>query len=212
MLVTGYAKTGKDTFFQDLKQKTIRFQVDGDKKKATWHVFAKNAHFADMLQQFEQVELFRCAFADALKNVTHNYLGIECPTHAFEKVKDSCLFVDPKDPTQLRTMRGWYIHLATQKRMEDPLFWANYVYNIPVPEHHARIITDWRMKNEYKQGYLTLRLFRSDVPNPSFPSEHELDSWLTDFLLVPWQDTETVLKQFPQYHSYCLIGMYAHNV
>ncbi|CAH6421706.1 Hypothetical protein HVR_LOCUS1346, partial [uncultured virus] len=85
------------------------------------------------------------------------------------------------------------------------------------------VVTDWRYRNEsrylinklsnyeipaeQRSNILTVRLYRSEVPEPdaNIDSEHDLDSVCTDFLLLRDDvegELEKAIEKFPQYSEF----------
>lgn len=111
------------------------------------------------------------------------------------------------------------------RRAEDPEYWCKAAFkSIDAATNINYVITDWRFHNEakytidnYKQ-VLTIRIYRSDVPEPSpdIQCEHDLDNYCTDFLLVPGfaeqnhdddiKEFEKAIEKFPQYKGYIYCG------
>jgi len=73
------------------------------------------------------------------------------------------------------------------------------------------VVTDWRFANELHctndmfTNVITARVYRKDVPEPpiNLESEHSLDNYVTDYLLLssPDEFNDTV-KKYPQYAEY----------
>jgi hypothetical protein len=161
----------------------------------------------------------RYAFADALKQETHKWLEFpDVPALAFEKVKNTLQARNP-ETGEMATIRQYYINHGQRCRQKDPLVWAKIVaaqieadrmidYPGPCP---IDITTDWRFDNELdirKFIPSTVRLFREEVKvaeklaDRRIDSEHNLDDYLTDYLLVPAGQFAAALAVFPQYTDY----------
>lgn len=162
----------------------------------------------------------RYAFADVLKKETHRWLGFQgdIPALAFEKVKDTLTARDPESGNAA-TLRQHYINYGQARRRENPFAWAAPVaaqihrdlyidYPGPCP---VDITTDWRFDNELEprdRPPSTIRLYREEVKvapvlaDRNTDSEHNLDNYLTDYLLVPPGQFAAALKAFPQYANY----------
>jgi len=223
LALVAYARTGKDTFCAELSHRRLRLGPLGDSATPRWLVYApKEKPTNDIRFAFESKECVveRFAFADALKIATHEWLGlIGCPANAFDRVKETLTVPDPSSKER-KTIRQHYIDFGQMKRATDPLVWA-----APVAESIASygkytidVTTDWRFDNELEprtHRTVTIRLFRSAVQvakalvDRRNDSEHNLDGWLTDYLLVPPGEFEQAIKKFPQYADYVSeLGIY----
>jgi len=210
-----YLRTGKDTFIQELQANKLN--LSGSPEDRKWAVYALPEtdflpFFHLMMTKFQKR---RFAFADALKIYTHNKLGLkDCPAHAFENVKDTALF--PMG-SELKTMRDYYKQYAQEARSKNPLTWVEIVLQQIEQEHKSEnfidVISDWRFPNELiprTNPVSTIRLFRKDVPIPLKASsgqeetEHALDHFQTDYLLVPpgQEEFQMALQNFPQYKDF----------
>lgn len=195
-LCTGYRKTGKDSLYQELI----------GNRKYTWYVYCnQNLHKNYNFSLFN--ETIRIGFADKLKEEAS--LKYNIPLHISDEDKDKKIYVHPKTK-QLVSARDIYIEWGKKRRNEDINYWVKKVEEQFVPEYN-NIITDWRFINEYE--YLnerypfitTIRLFRSDVPIPNYDieSEHNLDTFETDYLfLATPNDFDIALELFPQYSNF----------
>ncbi len=216
--LTAWKGTGKDTFFQELT--TLRLSTSAPETDAKWVVYyspsTRRLHALKAL--FDScVAKQRFAFADALKVETHNYLRLKnCPANAFENVKEIALF-QAYPATEFKTMRTFYKERAQYARALDPLTWTRIVHSQIEQERKSHefidVITDWRFENELlkrhdaKRQPLTIRLHRKDALVPDFAlageeeSEHALDDFTTDFLLIPpgREEYEIAMSHFPQY-------------
>jgi len=217
LALVAYAKTGKDTFCAEVGRRQLRLCPEGTAgDKLRWAVYMpKGKNVADLRHALESKEYVveRFAFADALKLATHKWLGlVGCPAHAFEAVKETMLVPDPVTG-ELKTIRAHYIDFGQAERRKDPLVWSAPVAKAIADfgKYTIDITTDWRFDNELvtrTHRTVTVRLFRADVPiakpvaDRRFDSEHNLDDYLTDYLLVPPGEFEAALKKFPQYSGY----------
>ncbi len=217
--LTAYLQTGKDTFIQELQQhKLVLCPTPETESKVRWIVYARTkSTFPALPLLFNTaVEKRRFAFADALKVHTHARLGLkDCPPHVFENVKDVALFRE-SGHSEFQSMRSFYKQFAQEARAKDPLTWAKIVYAQVAEERKAMdfidVISDWRFPNELNQKDMryTIRLHRKDVPVPAFASdgeeesEHALDHFETNFLLLPpgKNEFDVAIARFPQYASF----------
>ncbi len=185
--------------------------ADKNKEDVKWIVYAKPGVNLEPLQQLLRFEVRRFAFADQVKINTHEMLQMAgCPPHAFELLKDNRMLVaSPHEPGIFKSMRTWYIEVGMQGRQANPFCWTRLTHDAMDRERAATsrpfiaILSDWRFQNELlNPECITIRLHRKDVAFPAAAElcEHELDDWMTDFLLIPpgaaeWQ---IVCLRFPQ--------------
>lgn len=194
-LVCGYRRTGKDTLCKIL---------NGD-HTYSWLIYGKQN------SKYVSGKVERLAFADALKKEVEIEYGV--PADLPDSQKEAPLYLVKLFEDLVSARRIW-IYQGALRRSQDIDYWCSIIHN-SLRENHKYIITDWRFPNEYeffaKRGLVdnTIRIFRSQVPIPPLEeaSEHSLDSFLTDFLLVTSEEEFVTAKsQFPQYSSYCKLG------
>lgn len=182
-MICGYKRTGKDILFSNLIGK-------GEFK---WRVYSRG------LKLVPDENYKRFAFADKLKEEVTLVYGI--PENIADK--DKIQFGD-------KSARNLYIEWANYRKTTDSDYWCKQLVSSNL------IVTDWRFINELDfvknkfNKIVTVRVYRSIIPIPSkeIKSEHELDSILTDFLIVCDDDFEfeQAVKYFPQYFEYTLSG------
>lgn len=195
-----YSKTGKDSFYQYLSAKKSINHYD------KWVLYNNDysKHF------ISDKKYIRLAFADELKKEVSTIYNID-------------LLIDDKDKKQFRhyltneivSARDIYIEWATIRKKEDKYYWVkkliNKILNY-INDDVNIIITDWRFIEElsyikqYFDNVYTVRLYRSEIaqPHSAIFSEHSLDNYLTDILLVSdnLNNFKQVLLYFPQYYNY----------
>lgn len=187
-MICGYMRTGKDVLCSSLR----------GVKQFNWRVYSKGQNL------YPSSGYKRFAFADKLKQEVAFVYSIPVEV----KDKDYPEFqVDGK----MCSARDLYIKWAKYRKNKDPNYWCKDIL-----KQSNCIVSDWRFLNELDfitekfSNIATVRVFRKDVPIPhlSVISEHELDKELTDFLVVPDDDSEfaSALKCFPQYNEYFLTG------
>jgi len=189
-LICGYRRTGKDTLCQQINEGTI-----------SWLVYTKEGAGVP-LGAFRPGP--RRAFADRLKGEVQALLKAENIIFSYEDEKDSRHFTyQGRD----MTYRQLCIEHGCRMREIDPCYWIRGINS----DGEDVIVTDFRFPNEYSfpretdPNIITIRVFRKEVPIPPVgePSEHSLDNFLTDLLLVPSEaDFTEALKLFPQYRAY----------
>lgn len=185
-MITGYKRTGKDT---------LAAQLNGTSRiPFNWKVYRHR--FVDF--PIDQVlgSGPRVAFADAIKKEAIEELNRAGIYFDYEKYKDSYSFEYCGNPFTFRQ----FLQIKSQRN--DPYHWCKKVIIEP-----NSIITDWRSYHEYPYvamfgPVITIRIFRSSVPIPSYTdiSERSLDNEMTDYVLT--DDFNAFLRQFPQYEDY----------
>lgn len=212
-LVCGYAGTGKDTFYKVLQS--------GGQWRSSQEIEAYSPHhynfsiFGDSKgpSPFVHPILERRAFADALKQESFAALNLPGTLDQYEHQKNT--YMVTVEGAQ-KTLRQYWIDYGGWRRGQDINYWAKQIVD-PLLEspHRDVVVTDFRFLSEYKYcvaknvPVTTYRVFRSQVPiaPPSVESEHQLDNFLTDYLLLNHvDDFENALKNFPQYSHFRLQG------
>lgn len=197
-LICGYRRTGKDTLYQQLNgEGQIPFN---------WTIYAPPG--VTDLSAFHRGGP-RAAFADALKGEVQQQLRTAGVVFDYEAEKDTRVFRFQHRDT---TYRQECIDHGRRRREQDKDCWVKIVMDAATPD---TIVTDFRFPNEYdflhQSGHplTTIRVFRGDVPIPDVtePSEHSLDTFKTDFLLVLFEsDFTDAVQRFPQYRDYVRVG------
>lgn len=183
VMICGYRRTGKDILCFNLREK----------REFRWRIYSKG------LELIPDKNYKRFAFADKLKEEVALIYNI--PINIADK--DKIQFED-------KSARDLYIEHGNYRKTTDPDCWCKQLTESNL------IVTDWRfineidfVKNKFK-NVVTARVYRSVVKIPplNITSEHELDHVLTDFLVVPDDDSEFTFatKHFPQYAGYILSG------
>jgi hypothetical protein len=208
ILICGYRRTGKDTLYQKL--------TSPDPLGFSWTIYQHPSRTQKVLSKDESY--VRSAFADALKleaSVEYNI-----PAIIPDEDKDLKQFVHPQTQ-ELVSARDIYIEWGSIRRSQDPDYWCKAVFkSLIVDEETSIIVTDWRFHNECRytietfENTITCRIYRSDVPEPDaqIESEHQLDSYTTDVLLIRSDDDlefERAINKFPQYREYIPTGVIA---
>lgn len=199
ILISGYCRTGKDRLYDILAQRPVPQQFK-------WRIYKdpnnpKNTF--DLSHNYTRV-----SFADLLKLEAAHQYGIP------EVVSD-----DEKDIKQFKhyvtgelvSARDIYIEWGAIRRDQDPNYWCKLAID-QLRGWKTGVVTDWRFLNEVKYALntcsqvVTVRIYRSEIVEPPLHirSEHELDGYRADFLLVR-DDPEEFIKavqRFPQYRGY----------
>jgi hypothetical protein len=212
VLLTGYRRTGKDTFGNDLLANSFRYN---------WDVYGTSAdHWSDKIttDTAEYIcisfkEAHKVAFADAIRKIVSDAFGLG-PNYDFDANKDATTING-------RLVRQHLIDVGTDGRHIDPEYWAKLAF-VPFfsetdDKRKMVVCTDWRFRSEMTAlvdgahaPITTIRLFRNDVPVPDWliQSEHDLDTMSTHILCVPHDGvsyTEACIR-WPVYKSYTLVG------
>jgi hypothetical protein len=198
-LVTGYRRTGKDTFCLKCQQS----------QKHYMEVYSTSSDVGEG-KVLVPVGGKRVSFADKLKEEVNTLYKIDPDCD-----KDQLTLIDGL----LQAPRDLYIKHAKLELDLNPYHWVEAVVpeiTLLLNQGCSVIITDWRYPHEYqclrKLFYgliVTWRIYRSEVAVPSEDviSEHQLDQSTTNYLIV--RDSEeftNALKVFPQYQGSALIG------
>lgn len=197
-LVTGYSKSGKTTLPQ-LFNKT---------KGWNYSIYSKDTK--TQLQIYGKVNEVKIA------KIIRRELEIE------DNVNNERKYEDMKDKLFMGnyTYRDILEQQILYERKKDPYYFIKkcYAHYIAGNENQNLMITDFRFPEEY--DYLTnlnpttIRIFRK-VPEiksekySEYKSEHALDSFKTDFLFIPYNESRegfwNAIAKFPQYSNYTKI-------
>ncbi len=174
LLLRGYLETGKDLFYQTYQTGTVHqywtiYRADGTRDD---HPF------------WLDYEWTRMAFADELKRQTLFKYHLP-PTMSK---------TDPLPWDASQTYRDLLISESTEILRQCPMYWVDFVNKNRNAENI--LITDWRRWDEWKtmmsanadEPVITAHIFRASVPVPTYPIEHELDDFKTDYVIL---DLET---------------------
>lgn len=203
-LICGYRRTGKDVLFNILSgmEAPERFQ---------WRIYKQNEH-KDLVKRNNYI---RSGFADKLKQEASEQYNI--PLIIPDAEKDIKQFKHYKTG-QLVSARDIYIEWGSYRRSQNINYWCQAAFdNITKDSDDICIVTDWRFKNEVQyvldafNNVTTVRLYRSDVqvPDINIASEHELDNYQTDLLLIRdnvEDEFQKAVTLFPQYKDYIPYG------
>lgn len=198
LLLCGYRGTGKDTFVDE-----ILFREEN------WCIYGKEG------SNYEEVYKMRSrlGLADSVKKQVAQQLGLPFSISQVDKLKDVMVISGKK-------LREWINEYTTKKAMEDKFYWEKMAMKLVEEDRendNEYIISDFRYRRTYeffsdnKGGVLTARLFRADnnIPDKKEKTEHILDDFTTDFLLVPRENSEEhfnkCIKILSQYNDYKLL-------
>jgi len=222
LLICGYRGTGKDTLYKQLGSKEFNWVIYAPNKDIKFN----NKDYQRMASaSYLKYEIWQLLVTDQFKDYTRFEQIIDIykdqPLVEFKGVYNP-QSITTEDET--KTLRRLLIDYAMAKRQEDPIYWIkNGMHNL-ISKYGPNTdiaVTDWRFNNEYQyckdnlsnsHQITTVRVFRKDVPIPDANeiSEHELDHYPTDFLLVsitnPESDFAAAVKLWPQYRDYVQIN------
>lgn len=206
-LICGYRRTGKDRLYDILVNKPCdRFK---------WRIYKSPSSYNHTFNQFPKYK--HISFASELKQEAAIEYGI--PAIISDDEKDIKQFDHPTSNMKV-SARDIYIEWGSVRRAQDINYWCNKALKqVPHDPDMNCVITDWRFTNEIECAIkmvpkvVSVRVYRSDVPVPPMDvqSEHELDKYKTDFLLVCDNNHEEEFKRaveiFPQYSNYLPEGV-----
>ena len=213
-LISGYARTGKDTFHRELKNGSLRFtQIDSFMSlivKRTFSFFTKTNYYvyADSKDAFDLYlykTMLSCpnrtqlSFAEPLKEEVHKQLNLVNVTDDM-KVK---MYTHPITG-EMKTLRQFYIDRGSELRKIDVDYFIKAAVEKAQRSNTSIFqiydVTDLRFPNELEffqnhnhlsmndtiDEHVSCRIFRSCVPIPdrNIESEHALDKSKTDLLIV----------------------------
>ena len=194
--LTAYRGTGKDTFCKALKGEISLTRLE-------WNVYSKTG----AIFPFPIKKIQRIALADELKYIVCDRLLIPrmfVDSGEFDKVKDT-------REVEGKTLRRWCIDIGRQlKEDHGKLFFVEKIREQVDDNSCQWVLTDCRYGFEVLPGWITIKLFRKEVPvaDISEDSERSMDSYPCDFLLVKdQQDFEAVQKYSPHYKDYVYLGV-----
>lgn len=228
--ITGYKRTGKDTFGNDVRNGVFRYPwslygKSRDKDPTiSFRMSSEDKEYFKKSSKSEAERIFKSfvgaettAFADELRRIVSNTLSLDA-FFDFETNKDTKK-IDGK------LVRQHLIDAVSEGRAIDPAYWTKRAF-LKFFEEAGReakrvVCTDWRFINELKSAIdagmsiTTVRLYRSIVPVPpeNIESEHDLDSIDTDYLLVPDKHNfKEACKNWEFYSGYVLLGSIVDSV
>lgn len=225
IFVAGYRGSGKDTLYRQLLDRDYWLPFN-------WIIYTSEDNLNNKENPFLQLNgIKRVSFADALKKeVKEKLIKENLIDNQFdvESHKDIPLVMPGTDLIKKRnsgsprsnntisnkTFRDYCIQRAEEARDKNPNHWCAKVLS-DVYESENVLITDWRYPNELEyytesqniinKKIITCRVYRSQVPIPDkeIASEHSLDEFKTDYLLVTSEEEFTqAIKVFPLYTNY----------
>lgn len=195
LMISGYKRTGKDTFFDHEWQ---FFHCKNLGRRA----YEKDSNLSlewSHSSYSSSSSYNRVAFADKLKEICRDELYPSLTLEEMDILKDEGV-------VGTKTIRDNLIEIASRYRSIDEDYWAKEAMRGRVDDDIY--ITDWRYPNEVDivrrtHKVTTMRLFRSCISTPTSPSELALDEYKADILCVTsQQDFEECIRRLPQYTSY----------
>lgn len=185
-LVCGYMGHGKDTLWSDFQDPSLFAD--------RWMVL-RNPSINNV---FVVEPVARLAFADNLKLSFIADSNLDLSLDEFNQIKDQA------------TDNGWTWreHLIRYSQQFPPGHWTR---NILPSITDGVMITDFRQEQEWEHisllwSVVTIRVFRTAAPIPDIPSEHYLDRFSTDFVVLPRQqwnlEYQGLIEILPHYQGY----------
>jgi hypothetical protein len=203
-LICGYQKTGKDALFKLLNSEQNMEDLDFYHFK--WRVYINSLNNSKPLNCLCG-NVVRRSFADELKKEILEIYQIPIVPDNEKDIKQFKHYITG----EIISLRDACIEWGAFRRTQNINYWAEKALSNLLNDN-VYIVTDWRFLNEKQYAITnfdveTIRIYRSNVPIPNIniDSEHQLDTQLTDFLLIPDDvsgEFERCLKIFPQYASY----------
>jgi hypothetical protein len=206
LLVCGYRRTGKDSLCNILAGETVHARF-------AWRIY-KHPDKLDFPRD-KGTRFCRTGFADTLKKEASVEYGI--PLVISDSDKDVKQFTHHQTGA-IVSARDIYIEWGAIRRSQDPDYWCKVAFDaIEDTTSTVCVVTDWRFPNEAEyvirnfSEVVSARVYRSEVPEPpsNIESEHALDNYSTDFLLIQdglEEEFEKAVKRFPQYCNYVPCG------
>lgn len=211
IFVTGYKRVGKDTFYDFLSGK-----IDSG-KQYSYNVYCnpEQKSSVNILRKYMNNEISRFAFADELKREVLQRFDVSVT----DSNKDQEISNNFLRSEKLKTNRDLLKFWGSFRKNSNANYWSQCVLDkIRSKNPSYPLITDWRYLDEYlyfremnpQTQIVTIRLFRADNPIPPKAdiSEHDLDDFETDVLLVPSEkDFDIATEIFPFMRNYQLSGI-----
>jgi hypothetical protein len=200
VLICGYKRTGKDTLFA----------VHRDRIRAHWAIYARAPDWPCVVDAlFDSPHVHRVAFADALKE------HVKCTlvaANVFDPAADKDTTLAAYGGRSLRDLwiDEWRTSTPTQRRAWE----RDALGSTRLTGPQCLVATDFRFHSQLEHARAVcdhvapLRVFRREVPVPDAaePTEHDLDTLATSFLLVPISHAEEQFRAacalLPQYAGY----------
>ncbi len=183
VMVCGYKRMGKDTFYHNLTNGTAEAKYDFE------YLNEDTKKYLKIL--FDGKSFTRIAFADILKEEVSRILSVD-----ISSLKDSPINeLHQKEGWVGSTYRDIMIEVANNNRKIDDLYYVKKVAEVLKDKIDDSIIvvTDWRFLCELKLGemigisnIITVRVHRDNVNIPPIEdtSEHQLDDFVADIKAI----------------------------
>ena len=202
LMLTGYRQSGKDYLYQRLANDVSLFL-----KPKTWTVYKHpEANTTLKFPKFNNLKDIR--FSDAIKAEVKTEYG----TKSCKNIKNGRFF----ECLDMHFYSARDLHVTWNKlrRKQDPNYWVKVITEKLHVTNQDYMILDWHFPNEHKylkarhNNIITARLFNStaSIPPAIIDSEHALNTWNTEYLIVPNSLNESefhiAVKHFPFYTNY----------
>lgn len=191
ILICGYRRSGKDVLCNRIMQNNnYNYYVYSNDKQI---VLSNN--------------YIRVGLADSLKQEVNNLYSIDVT----DSNKDNTIVINNK----LVSPRDLYIEHARKMKEIDIDYWCKKALSQYINTDKRIIVTDFRLLDEYQyitnnfSNVVTMRIFTSSVPIPdkNINTEHNLNNFTTDYLVLRENEFNNTVKLFPQYNNYKLIDI-----
>lgn len=186
--IIGYRRTGKDTLFKILNK-----EIENYEKWSLYSELECEKHYI-----FDK-QYNRIALAESLKERI-------CKLNSIKYIEEEKDLKNIEIDNILYSFRDLCIQYANSN---DPLIWIKKVLKIIQKDNKNYMITDLRLLHELKmledlENFVSIRIFDGlkEIPCENIKSEHELDSYRTDFLLLRNTNLQNFLVLFPQYSNF----------
>lgn len=223
-LICGYKGTGKDTLYKYIREKRKDISHLYGIKTLSYAVLSTKDNKFDLNKYYDTS---RISFADLLKEEVIEIYSIpeiyntddskDIPITEFEIDNELDTKMKGMDLESPYSFRDFCIYHAKIRRDEDSEYWIKKSL-VNFTDYCNNMVTDFRYPNEEQYlksledvNVITIRVFRSciEIPPQNMISEHQLDDFTTDYVLVPYKNTkheiEKLKEKFPQYADYEII-------
>lgn len=191
VMICGYRTHGKDFFFKKLVKEI-------DNKFICLAKFENKIN--DLIIILNSEKFKRIAFADCLKQSLNFLNPTDKDIKKYHKIDGKYVEVfDSNLP--LFSFRDILIEHAKIMKEKDINHWVKLGIS-ELDFKSCNVITDWRFYHEYDclseifPEIFTFRIFNfeKDIPSSNVDSEHELDYFETDFIILPFDQIDFLEK------------------
>lgn len=192
LLLCGYQTSGKDTVYHDLVHESFW---------ESWIVLSKPGT-TNHIKFTYSTKYIRIAFADDLKEYVLKKYGLNPSIQKTDVI-----------PQVHSTYRDLLIKESIETKKINETIWVESAVTKIKDNDLDICITDWRfpyeleyIRKKVNDQPLTARVFRKDVPIPRDDTEHQLDTFPTDIVILPNSShIPRLVELFPQYKEYKIV-------